>query len=139
MKLRIVVLPLFLLAIAFSCSGQQGPTAPSVVLKWTQSISTGVTANCVYRGTSPGVYKLPAIFCSVLPITTYTDTTVARGQSYNYAVTAQASAIEGAYSNDVSTPIPTAPNAPTGVTPATITLLQRPEMNLTARVIWGGR
>jgi len=121
MKLRVLSLPILFFAMIFSCQAQNGPTQPSVLLTWQQSTSAGITANCVYRGTTAGVYTLPAIFCSTAPITSYKDTTVQRGQTYQYAVTAKASATEGPYSNNVQAVIPQAPTAPTLNTPSTIT------------------
>lgn len=85
---------------------QNGPTLPSVDLTWNQGTGLGITANCVYRGTAPGVYTLPAIFCSTTFITTYTDTTVTRGTTYHYAVTAKIGAQESGYSNDATAAVP---------------------------------
>ena len=93
-----------LFCTSWSC-GQNGPTQPSVVLNWTQSATTGVTGNCIYRGTVAKVYAMPALFCSTAPSVTYTDTTVARGTTYYYAVTAQAGKIESAYSNEAVAPV----------------------------------
>jgi hypothetical protein len=101
-----------LFCCAYSC-GQNGPTPPSVVLTWTQSTGPGtITANCVYRGATAGNYTLPALFCSTTPITTYTDTTVTRGTTYNYAVTAKVGATEGGYSNNAAAAVPLAPAPP---------------------------
>lgn len=135
MKLRsIAALPFLYFALAFSCNAQNGPTQPSVVLTWTQSVSAGVTRNCVYRGAASGGYSLPAIFCSPAPIITYTDTTVVRGQSYHYAVTAGIDGTEGAYSNDVIAAIPLAPAAPSNAIPKTITQLEKDGWRLEAQV-----
>lgn len=138
LKLYNVLLPVVILALAFSCNGQSGPTKPSAALSWTQSTTSGVTANCVYRGSVAGVYTFPALFCSTVPITTYTDNSVLRGVTYHYAVTAQQGSVEGGYSNDALVPVPTAPNAPTGLNPATVTKLLVPPQ-LTAKVIWEKR
>jgi fibronectin type 3 domain-containing protein len=120
---------------AYSC-GQNGPTAPAVMLTWVQSTSPGVVANCVYRGSAAGTYTLPAIYCSTAPITSYTDTTVARGTSYHYAVTAKNSTTEGGYSNDVLAAVPTAPAAPDLNTP-TEALRHDPQgFELRAKVLW---
>lgn len=116
MKLRsLALLSLAQLLIAFSCSGQTGPTAPSVTLTWTQSATAGVTKNCIYRGTVAGVYTTPALFCSAAPITSYEDQLVTRGTSYHYAVTAVTGAIEGPYSTDVAVTVQSAPAAPTAI------------------------
>ena len=122
----------------WACS-QNGPTAPSVQLSWTQSASSGVTANCVYRGSAAGVYTLPAMYCSTSPITTWADTSVVRGATYHYAVTAKAGATESAYSNDAVAAVPVAPDAPV-INPPAETKLQRPaatsELRLTAKVVF---
>lgn len=107
----ILVFMVVLFTASFSCA-QNGPTPPSVKLSWTQSTAPGVTANCVYRGTTAGVYALPALFCSTLPITTYLDSTVARGTTYHYAVTAQVAAQESNYSNDAIAIVPAAITPP---------------------------
>lgn len=97
---------------SFSCA-QNGPTLPSVQLSWAQSTATGVTANCVYRGTASKTYTIPALFCSTAPIVSYTDLTVARGTTYYYAVTAQVNKAESGYSNEAVAPVPSLP-PPTG-------------------------
>lgn len=123
--------------VAPSC-GQNGPTQPSVKLTWTQSTATGVTANCVYRGSATGTYTLPALFCSTAPITSYVDTTVQRGTTYHYGVTAQVGATESGYSNDAVAPVPNAPPPPTNNSPSQITKLEKPGAVpvLNAQVIW---
>lgn len=123
---------------AFSCQAQNGPTQPSVKLTWTQSTTPGVTANCVYRGSAAGTYALPALFCSTAPITSYLDTTVVRGTTYHYAVTAQINATEGGFSNDAVAPVPNAPAPPTNNSPSQITKLEKPGAVpvLNAQVIW---
>ena len=142
MKFRVLSLPILFFAMMFSCQAQNGPTQPSVLLTWTQSATPGVTANCVYRGTTAGVYALPAIFCSTAPITSYKDTSVQRGQTYQYGVTAKISATEGPYSNNVQAVIPQAPAAPALNTPSTITDITKSSpltprvSNLEAKVEW---
>jgi len=117
MKRLILAIVVTLFCCAYSC-GQNGPTVPSVTLQWTQSTTTGITANCVYRSTGSGTTPAPpAIFCSTAPITSYVDTTVTVGTVYVYAVTAQASGAESAYSTPVTTAaIPANPNPVTNVT-----------------------
>lgn len=119
---KLIILPTSILLMAFACQGQNGPTPvppPSVTLTWVQSGTVGVTKNCVYRGAVAGVYTLPAIFCSATPVLTYTDTGVARGGSYHYAVTAQTGAngqiIESQYSGDVVAVVPAGVSAPSAV------------------------
>jgi fibronectin type 3 domain-containing protein len=135
----------FALAVMFTSVGatcQNGPTAPSVQLTWTQGTpSASITANCVYRGTVAGTYALPAIYCSTTPITTYTDITVTRGTTYHYAVTAKAGTTESGYSNDASATVPTAPGAPVLGLPTESKLKNDPGSTvvaspLTARVRW---
>jgi hypothetical protein len=123
----------------YSC-GQNGPTTPSVQLTWMQSTASGVTANCVYRGSASGTYTLPAIYCSTKPIITYTDTSVTRGTTYHYAITAQVGSTESAYSNDATAAVPLAPSAPVLGTPVE-TRLRKPMVGekapiLTAKVIY---
>src|SRR5580698_10003059 len=128
---------------SFSCA-QNGPTQPSVVLTWTQSVTPGVTANCVYRGTVSKTYTMPALFCSATPIITYTDLTVVRGNTYYYVVTAKLGAVESGYSNEVDPTVPqVAP--PTGNGSQETKLLppprlknHAPEIELQARVVWSG-
>lgn len=105
-----------LLIVALLCvSALALPTVHQVGLSWTQSTSTGLTGNCVYRGTvSGGPYA--QLFCSSSPATTYTDTSVVGGQTYYYVVTAVSGSQESGYSNEFKAAIPLSPNAPTGLT-----------------------
>jgi chitinase len=105
-------------ALMYSCHAQNGPSQPSVVLTWTQSTTAGVTKNCVYRGTASGTYVLPG---TCIPVaTTYTDTTPTAGTTYYYAVTAQVSGVESAYSTPVQVAVPANPAAPTGLAAPTV-------------------
>lgn len=136
MKIRLAVaLCLALFGCAYSCS-QNGPSIPSVSLTWTQSTTPGITANCVYRGAAAGVYTMPAIYCSVAPITAYTDNTVTRGTTFHYAVTAKKASTEGGYSNDVTAAIPLAPAAPALDPPLAAKNRKQGEFDLKAKVIW---
>jgi hypothetical protein len=107
---------------SFACP-QVGPTPPKhPVLNWTQSTSTGVVSNCVYRGSSAGTYTMPAINvnaagtgCSPAPIVTYTDLTAQVNVTYYYAVTAQSSSDESGYSNDSGAVKVTATTSPTSL------------------------
>lgn len=108
----LVLLAIFL---ALPLAAQTGPTPPSATLSWAQSTTQGVTKNCVYRGAAAGAYGIPALFCSTVPITSYTDATIVRGTTYHYAVTALFNAgQESAYSNDIAVTSPLL-NAPTGL------------------------
>lgn len=107
------------LLLAIACFVMAGlPAAAqsshSVTLSWTQSTSTGVTTNNVYRATtSGGPYAV--IYSSAAPATTYTDNSVASGSTYYYVVTALVGSEESAYSNQVTAVIPANPNPPTGL------------------------
>jgi fibronectin type 3 domain-containing protein len=135
--LQSAALSLFVMfASSFACS-QNGPTAASVVLTWNQSTTAGVTANCVYRGTSSGQYKIPALFCSTAPITSYTDLSVQRGTTYFYAVTAQVGPTESGYSNEVSAmPIPVNPPSGNGSKTTKNVMPDSGAPILTARVVY---
>lgn len=125
-----------LLTCSFTCTAQNGPTQPTVALTWTQSTSTGVTANCVYRGSAAGTYILPAIFCSTAPITSYIDSTVVASTTYHYAVTAKVGSTESGYSNDVTAAVPASPNAPVLNTPTETGKIESPGQGLVAEVKW---
>jgi len=108
-----------------ACPAQNGPTMPSVVLTWTQSSSTGVTKNCIYRGTVAGTYGT-AISC--IPVgTTYTDSGPVAGTTYFYAVTAQVGSAESAYSLPAQVVVPANPNAPTNLNAPTVTKNELPK------------
>lgn len=71
-------------------------------LKWTQSISSGVTQNRIYRSTTNGGgYTLRT---TISAGTSFSDTTVSSGVTYYYVVTAVNSSTgkESAYSNQAS-------------------------------------
>lgn len=90
------------------------PTVHQASLSWAQSSSSGLTGNCVYRGTvSGGPYS--QLTCSSSPVTSYIDTTVVGGATYYYVVTAVNGTEESAFSNQVQAVIPQSPNAPTGL------------------------
>jgi fibronectin type 3 domain-containing protein len=134
--MKYFVLIYLMFAAMYSC-GQNGPTQPTVVLSWTQSTTPGVTKNCIYRGASSGVYALPGT--CIAANTTYTDSTAVPGATYFYAVTAQVSGTESAYSAPVSVSVPTSPSAPTGLTAPTVTKNVLPGVkpgDLTAKIEW---
>ncbi|PYV16519.1 MAG: hypothetical protein DMG21_11360 [Acidobacteria bacterium] len=71
-----------------------------ISLRWTQSTSSGVTQNKVYRSTtSGGPYTLLATLSAT---TAYSDTNVSSGRAYYYVVTAVNSAGQSGFSNQVS-------------------------------------
>ncbi len=79
-----------------SAAGAKG----KVNLSWTQSTSSGVTQNNVYRSTTNGgPYSLQATLSAT---TSYSDTSVTRGVTYYYVVTAVSSGGESPYSNQAS-------------------------------------
>jgi len=91
------------------------PTVHEVSLSWTQSVSPGITGDCVYRGTVTGG-PYTQLSCSSTPSTAYTDLAVTAGGTYYYVVTALVgSSEESGYSNQFTAIIPNvAP--PTGLT-----------------------
>ena len=100
------------LQIALAGNGVAPPPAapspsqqPSVLLQWDPSASA-VIGYFVYRGLNAGgpYAKLNG---SVDPSSSYSDTTVANGQTYYYAVTSvNSSNVESGYSNQVSVTVP---------------------------------
>jgi len=112
-----------LVICAASAFGQNGPTQPTVSLKFNQSPLTGITANCFYRSTGAGTTPAPpAIYCSTAPVTSYTDPTVSANTTYVYAVTAKVGATESAYSSPATAVVPANPAPPSGLTTVTITI-----------------
>jgi Concanavalin A-like lectin/glucanases superfamily/Abnormal spindle-like microcephaly-assoc'd, ASPM-SPD-2-Hydin/Immunoglobulin domain len=80
-------------------------SAHSVDLSWTASTSV-VTGYNVYRGTTSGGPYL-RLNTSLVPILSYTDSTVQSGQTYFYVVTAvDSNNIESVFSNEISGTIP---------------------------------
>lgn len=100
--------------LMFASSAFADPTVHSSTLAWTQSTSSGITANCVYRSAVNNT-SYSQIFCSTAPITSYVDLTVVGGTQYFYKVTAKAGTQESGYSNEVSGTVPLSPAAPTGL------------------------
>lgn len=82
------------------------PPQHSVSLSWTDS-GSGIVGYNVYRsGTSGGPYT--EINSGLDPSTTYSDNTVAAGQTYYYVATSvQGSGGESAYSNETQAVVPT--------------------------------
>jgi fibronectin type 3 domain-containing protein len=73
--------------------------AETVRLTWSQSKSTPVSSNNVYRGNvSGGPYS--EIFESTGPIIKNIDATVVAGETYCWIVTAVSNGIESPYSNE---------------------------------------
>ncbi len=92
------------LVISLTGSGTS-PVSHSVTLTWTPSSSSFAGFN-VYRGSvSGGPYA--KVNSALVPIASYSDTSVAAGQTYYYVVTEEnAAGTESAYSSQVSATIP---------------------------------
>src|SRR5207247_2584993 len=79
--------------------------AHSVPLNWIDSVSPGVTSQHVYRSQISGGYY--ALLASLgASATGYTDSSVNPGQTYFYVITAIASGLESAYSNQATAVVP---------------------------------
>lgn len=98
-------------------------TTHGILFNWTQSTSTGVTANRVKCGTATGgPYSI--VFTSTGPIVSYDWLTTSSivgvgGTRYYCVVTALAGTVESVNSNEVNAIFPETP--PTPVTGATAT------------------
>jgi fibronectin type 3 domain-containing protein len=132
---KLALLCVFLLALAMAAFAQRSAppakhvlkarvlmtqTGASVALAWTQSSSSGITSNNVYRSTvSGGPYA--EIYSSPNLITAYTDSTVSYTTTYYYVVTvvcATCSPAESGYSNQAEAAVTAQgqPAAPSGLT-----------------------
>jgi hypothetical protein len=90
---------------ALACGpGQPPPAQHNVVLTWTASTSTGITAYNVYRSVTSGSGY--AKIGSTTSVLNYTDSTVMSGLTYYYVVTALAGTSESTWSNQASVSIP---------------------------------
>ena len=93
------------LQIGLSGTGVNTPVQHSVVLSWSPSTSA-VVGYFVYRGNGLNG-TLSKLITSIVPTTSYTDSTVVAGQAYNYAITSVDSGnVESTFSNQVSLTIP---------------------------------
>jgi hypothetical protein len=84
--------------------------AHQVALSWTQTIDP-VALNCVFKSATKGgeVITNP-LFCSATPITTYTDSAVAAGDSWFYTTTAvSAKGVSSVFSNETNAVVPLLP------------------------------
>jgi fibronectin type 3 domain-containing protein len=76
------------------------------ILSWDASTSTVLGYN-VYRGTQSGGPYGTELNSSLIPTTTFTDTSVQAGQTFFYVVTAVGTDyVESAYSNQMSGTVP---------------------------------
>jgi hypothetical protein len=92
------------LAEAFTGSGTQA-SQHSVALSWDASTSQVIGYNIYRRIGSSGTYS--KLNSSINPVTSYTDTAVQSGETYDYVTTAvDASNVESAYSNLATASIP---------------------------------
>ena len=114
MKRILITVIAFSALITIAAAAQSSHT---VTLNWTQSTSSGITANKVYRSTTSGSQGT-AIYTSAAPVVTWTDSgPLTNGTTYYYCVSALAgSSNESACSTQVSAAIPTPPAAPGGLT-----------------------
>ncbi len=91
--------------VALSGTGQAASTH-SVLLQWDASATTGVSGYNVYRAGSSGGYSTTPLNSTPVTTLTFTDATVASGQSYFYVVTAVDAGQASSDSNEVSASIP---------------------------------
>jgi hypothetical protein len=83
-----------------------GSASHSVALNWIPSVSSGVLGYSVYRGTVKGG-PYTKITSSLVPGSTYSDTSVQNGLTYYYVVASVASSgMQSVYSSEVSATIP---------------------------------
>lgn len=135
MKTFLTFLTFLVLAVALALVPAASAQTHDVALSWTASVSTGVTGYNVYRapctGTiTGGVCSADGAFAKLTTTlvsgTTYTDSTVAAGNSYDYYVTAVCATCnpqESAPSNKVAPTIPgNQPLPPTNVTITSVAL-----------------
>src|SRR5262249_45500009 len=73
------------------------PGKHSIVLRWVQSTSAGITQNRIYRRTATGGYTTTPL-ATINPPTTYTNGGLPRHTTFCYVVTAVSSAGESARS-----------------------------------------
>jgi len=83
----------------------QAVSSHSVLLSWNASATAGSAYN-VYRAGSSGGYSTTPLNSAPVNSLTYTDATVASGQSYFYVVTAVDAGQQSGDSNEVSVSIP---------------------------------
>jgi fibronectin type 3 domain-containing protein len=75
------------------------------MLTWAPGSSSGVAGYYVFRSLAGGQYT--QLTTALVAATTYTDTTVQPGQTYDYEVTSVGSSnVQSAYSNVASASIP---------------------------------
>jgi hypothetical protein len=91
--------------IALSGSGEGTSSKHSVALTWQASASPSI-GYFIYRSTGNGASS--KLNTSLDPSTSFTDTTVVSGETYEYVVTSvNSSNVESATSNEITVTIPT--------------------------------
>jgi hypothetical protein len=85
-----------------------GTGTHDITLAWTGSTSSGVAGYNLYRGTTSGGESATPINCSLITVTTYTDSNVQAGQTYYYILKAVGSddSNQSADSSEASTTVP---------------------------------
>jgi hypothetical protein len=140
-----------LLAVAAWAQGPQYPY--SVSLTWTPSTTQGVTAQNVWRApyaTTCGTYAVLTAGTNLSPtVTTFTDSTVAPGASYCYAVTSYNANGNSALDQAGDNPSLIPPAPPTGLNStvaqsggqekATFTFMQSPTQGITKNQLLCGK
>jgi hypothetical protein len=84
--------------------------AHQVALTWTQTTDP-VALNCVFKSATKGGEVITSpLYCSTAPITAYTDTAVAAGDSWYYTTTAVSSkGVSSVFSNETNAVVPLLP------------------------------
>jgi hypothetical protein len=84
--------------------------AHTVNLTWTQSTDP-VALNCVFKSATKGGEVITSpLFCSTTPITAYTDSAVAAGDTWYYTTTAVSSkGVSSVFSNETNAVVPLLP------------------------------
>lgn len=104
MKRLLMILLMMCIGTTLLAKPQVGP---SVSLAWDAVQDSLLSGYNVYRSNTSGMYGSTPINTGLITTTTYTDTTVMRGQTYFYVVTAIASdKLESDKSNEVMVSLP---------------------------------
>ena len=124
---RIVIVFIFVLLASLAAHAQTVTVPPAssyqVALSWQAPSTCTATNTCMYA-----VYRMPGtvtitagttgatlLGTTAAQVVTYTDTTVATGNTYSYAVETVQGGANSAPSNTFTIAIPLAPAAPTGL------------------------
>jgi hypothetical protein len=118
---RVFGLVLSLLLLLCATKTPANANTPGVVyvsLNWTMSSCSPACTYNMYRSTGTGTNPCagtPTPLASSISATAYSDTTVAAGTTYVYAVTAVSGGAESACSSSVQIAVPSLPPAPVGL------------------------